>query len=60
VRTSPLRRALDTCRPAGLGEGAELRSELTEWDYGLYEGRMAVVLQWNHVCPGGTGAVAPV
>jgi probable phosphoglycerate mutase len=39
VLTSPLERALETCRLAGLGEQAELRDELMEWDYGDYEGR---------------------
>ena len=38
VLTSPLGRALDTCRLAGFGERAELRDELLEWDYGEYEG----------------------
>ena len=39
VLTSPLARALDTCRLAGFGERAQLREELMEWDYGAYEGR---------------------
>ena len=38
VLTSPLSRAADTCELAGLGEGAERRDELLEWDYGEYEG----------------------
>ena len=39
VLSSPLSRALETCRLAGFGERAELRDELMEWDYGAYEGR---------------------
>ena len=39
VLTSPLGRALETCRLAGFGERAEQRDELMEWDYGAYEGR---------------------
>src|SRR4029450_658497 len=38
VLTSPLGRAVDTCRLAGLGDLAETRRELLEWDYGDYEG----------------------
>lgn len=39
VMTSPLRRAADTCRLAGLSGAAEVRDDLREWDYGAYEGR---------------------
>jgi broad specificity phosphatase PhoE len=42
VLTSPLARAADTCRLAGLGDVAERREELMEWDYGAYEGRETV------------------
>jgi broad specificity phosphatase PhoE len=38
VFTSPLSRALDTCRVAGLAERAERRDDLMEWHYGAYEG----------------------
>jgi probable phosphoglycerate mutase len=39
VQSSPLGRALDTCRLAGFGDRAVQRDELMEWDYGAYEGR---------------------
>ena len=38
VLTSPVSRAVDTCRLAGMGEG-ERSDDLLEWDYGAYEGR---------------------
>jgi broad specificity phosphatase PhoE len=42
VLTSPLSRASETCRLAGLGDSAAERDELMEWDYGAYEGRRTV------------------
>jgi broad specificity phosphatase PhoE len=39
VFTSPLQRAARTCALAGFGDGAEAEPDLTEWDYGEYEGR---------------------
>jgi broad specificity phosphatase PhoE len=61
VLSSPLQRALDTCRLAGLGDRAEITDDLQEWDYGEYEGvrtdeihenRPDWVL-WRDGCPGG-------
>lgn len=45
VLSSPLQRALETCRLTGLGERAEVRPELLEWDYGRYEGRTTVEIR---------------
>jgi broad specificity phosphatase PhoE len=61
VLTSPLRRAVDTCRLAGLGAAAEVRQDLAEWDYGCYEGRTTPEIRaeapgwslWRDGCPGG-------
>ena len=62
--TSPLSRASETCRLAGLGEEAQVREELLEWDYGDYEGittqeiraRRPGWLLWRDGCPGGEDA----
>jgi broad specificity phosphatase PhoE len=61
VLSSPLGRALETCRLAGYGDVAELNPDLMEWDYGDYEGRRAVDIQkerpgwslWQDGAPGG-------
>ncbi len=39
VVSSPLVRALDTCRLAGFGDVVVVDPKLQEWDYGVYEGR---------------------
>lgn len=38
VFTSPLKRAVRTCEPAGFGAIAEIDCDLVEWNYGEYEG----------------------
>ncbi len=61
VLTSPLQRATETCRLAGLGARALTREELREWDYGEYEGRRTVDIRqerpgwllWDDGVPGG-------
>jgi broad specificity phosphatase PhoE len=39
VFTSPLLRAVETCRLAGFADDCETVDDLREWDYGAYEGR---------------------
>jgi broad specificity phosphatase PhoE len=64
VLSSPLSRALDTCREAGLGDQAELTGDLCEWDYGEYEGITTAEIRegrpgwnlWRDGCPGGETA----
>ncbi len=61
VLCSPLSRARETCELAGLGDRAELRDDLLEWDYGDYEGRTSADIHterpdwllWRDGCPGG-------
>jgi probable phosphoglycerate mutase len=64
VVSSPLQRALETCRLAGYGDGARVRGELVEWDYGAYEGRTTAEIRaerpgwtiWTDGAPGGESA----
>ena len=64
VLSSPLRRALETCRLAGFGERAQLRPGLAEWDYGEYDGRTSAEIKaerpgwslWRDGTPGGESA----
>jgi broad specificity phosphatase PhoE len=61
VYSSPLGRALETCRLAGLGERARTSDDLLEWDYGEYEGITSAEIResrpgwvlWRDGCPGG-------
>ena len=45
VLTSPLQRARRTCELAGLGAAGQLEPNLTEWDYGAYEGKSSPEIQ---------------
>jgi broad specificity phosphatase PhoE len=64
VVSSPLSRAVETCRLAGLGDRAELSDDLLEWDYGEYEGITTAQIReerpgwylWRDGCPGGETA----
>jgi broad specificity phosphatase PhoE len=64
VLTSPLQRAAETCRLAGLGDRAETTDTLLEWDYGEYEGITTKEIRegrpgwflWRDGCPGGEAA----
>lgn len=61
VLVSPLQRAKQTCRFAGLAEQAEEEPDLIEWDNGDYEGRTHIEIEtmrpgWNLFrdgCPNG-------
>lgn len=66
VLTSPLQRASETSRLAGLGEVAEECGDLREWDYGIYDGRTTADIRteipnwtvWSHPVTGGETADA--
>jgi probable phosphoglycerate mutase len=61
VLVSPLQRARRTCELAGLGAQARVDPDLSEWDYGSYEGQTRAQVQaqrphWDVFtdgCPGG-------
>ena len=61
VLVSPRQRARRTCELAGLGSMAQIDTDLSEWDYGDYEGRRSVEIRadrptwnlWTDGCPGG-------
>jgi broad specificity phosphatase PhoE len=61
VLVSPLHRARETARLAGVADGAEIDPALHEWDYGDYEGRTTADIRterpgwtvWSGGCPNG-------
>ena len=64
VFTSPLQRARRTCELAGLGRVAEIEPDLTEWDYGDYEGQLSLDTRkkqpgWNLFRDGGPHGKSP-
>jgi probable phosphoglycerate mutase len=58
---SPRRRAVETAEIAGQRDRVELTEELSEWNYGDYEGRTTEQIRrtepgwtvWTHPCPNG-------
>jgi broad specificity phosphatase PhoE len=64
VLSSPLSRALETCRLAGYGDVAKEVDDLREWDYGAYEGQTTAEIRraapgwtvWYGKVPGGETA----
>jgi len=61
VLVSPRLRARQTCALAGFGAVSEIEADLSEWDYGRYEGRTSADIRqenpqwniWRDGCPGG-------
>ncbi|MGE0307971.1 MAG: histidine phosphatase family protein [Acidimicrobiia bacterium] len=61
VLSSPLQRALDTCRRAGFGDRVQRCDDALEWDYGVFEGRLTADIRdeipgwsvWTHPVTGG-------
>jgi broad specificity phosphatase PhoE len=61
VLCSPLQRARSTAEAAGYGDRVEITPDLTEWNYGEYEGLTSPEIRerdpnwllWTDGCPGG-------
>lgn len=61
VWVSPSLRARQTCLLAGQSAGSRIEADLTEWDYGDYEGQRSIEIRkqhpnwdvWRDGCPGG-------
>ncbi len=64
ILTSPMQRARRTCELAGLGNTARVETNLSEWNYGDYEGRTAADIHaerpgwkvYRDGCPNGESA----
>jgi len=61
ILTSPRLRARETCALAGVRGAVDVEDDLTEWDYGRYEGLRTTQIRdlhpdwdvWRDGCPGG-------
>jgi probable phosphoglycerate mutase len=64
VFVSPLARARRTCQLAGFADHAEVIPDLTEWDYGDYEGLLTTTVHrtrpdWYLYCDGAPNGESP-